>query len=180
MSQNTPQQDILRAIEHGFKLCYENGCTHDPRLRDAVWELFIEAGATVRKLPTPFPESVVLLGQPGTYWPETVREKAKGDYPRDRSRPDRPTAAEVSRMETVFSWAAVVQAKNRKRNIMILYQLACGVPVDRLRHQYGVHRQTIYDIREHALAHITVWVRGQLNRENQRSNLTPSSRQCSA
>lgn len=153
-----------RALEHGYRLAVENGIKQ-PEMADAVWELMIEAAATLRRLPDR--ESGWLRAADRSHWPEIVRriaeqyeiavERVKDgmdpyDAPRARVRPD---LQQIDRMDVVFGWMSAMGAPGRKRrDIQVVFDLANGVPVRIIRMRHRCGRSTVYDIRNRGIEKI--------------------------
>lgn len=163
----------MRALDdmmtHGCRLAAERGCAA-PMLRDAVWELLIEAADTLKRLPNQERRWL----RSGTYsaHPEVVRELsetfaaavAQGGWGTTRVRPGPPSAAAISRLDEVLTWPGAIQGRNRARDCRVVFALAAGVPVRVIRGRFGCGRQTVYDIRDRGLRQICTWLETRLAR----------------
>lgn len=137
---------LLRAMQAGRAA---------PRLQDAVWELLLEAGDTLRRLPNR--ERGWLTAASRAHWPDFVSAEAAGA-------PPRPAAAEgaaIDRLDTVLGWLPQAAGAQRERDLAVLLGLACGLRVAVLRRRIGCGRRTIYDVRDRCIARICGWLRGQ-------------------
>lgn len=158
---------IDTAVSEGLRLARQAGCA-EPTLRDAVWELLLEAADTLRRLPNR--ERGWLTGAARAHWPDYVRNTAEefaGAVGADRStrqsslRPSPATAEAIDRMDTVLMWLPQAGGKNARRDIAILFGLACGLKVARLRQRFGCGRRTVYDVRDRGIARICGWLRSR-------------------
>lgn len=155
---------IDAAVAEGLHLARQAGREH-PTLRDAVWELLLEAADTLRRLPNR--ERGWLTGAARAHWPDYVRNTAEefaGAVGADRGgqaelRPTPASAAAIDRMDTVLLWLPRAGGTNPKRDVAILFGLACGLRVAALRRRFGCGRRTVYDVRDRGLARISGWLR---------------------
>jgi len=131
-----------------------------PGLRDAVWELLLEAGDTLRRLPDR--ERGWLTAATRAHWPDYLRdgvEEAGAAAPRVRRAPASGEA--IDRLDTVLAWLLQAAGSDPKRDITILFGLACGVKVAFLRRHLGCGRRTVYDVRDRGIARICGWLRSR-------------------
>jgi hypothetical protein len=142
-----------RAVAHGLKLATAGGKAA-PTLRDVVWELLLEAGGTLKRLPDR--ERGWLTAAARAHWPgslsDAVGETAVADTTRLRLGP--ASAEAIDHLDTVLSWLPLAAGRNPKREIGVLFGLACGLRVARLQRGLGCGRRTIYDLRDRGLARI--------------------------
>ena len=166
--------DLVEIVAHGHRLARENGC-EGPRLRDAVWELLIEAFATLKTLPDR--ERGWLLSCERSHHPGVVVENA--ELAQWEATLDALSLGEkikllgpvklralklaVDRMDEVLMWPSMIRTKNRRRDVKVLVYLAGGVKVAQVRRIFGLKRRNVYDIRDRGLAHIVVMVSERLN-----------------
>ena len=155
---------IEAAIAEGLRLARQAG-RRDPTLRDAVWELLLEAGDTLRRLPNK--EHGWLTGASRAHWPDYARETAAelygavGGAARERPRLGPASAAAIDRLDTVLGWLPQAAGKQPKRDVAVLFGLACGLRVATLRRNLGCGRRTIYDVRDRGIARICGWLRAR-------------------
>lgn len=166
--------DLPAIVAHGHRLARENGC-EGSRLRDAVWELLVEAFETLRTLPdrergwllaaerAHHPE-VVVEDAERAEWEATINALALGEKLKLIG-PSKVAALKsaVDRMDEVLMWPAMIRTKNRRRDVKVLVYLAGGVPTAKVRRIFGIKRRNIYDIRDRGLAHIVGMVAERLN-----------------
>lgn len=162
-----PEQSVHRirlALQHGRRLAEEAGRA-DPGLRDAVWELLLEAAATLQRLPNR--EKGWLTASSRAHWPAFVQSiggtGAEDGAQRARScthavRPAPPGAEAIDRMDQVLVWLTHVGGAKPQRDLAVLFGLACGLKVASLRRRFGCGRRTIYDIRDRALTRLCGWL----------------------
>ena len=166
--------DLETIIAHGHRLARENGCK-DENLRDAVWELLVEAFGTLQTLPDR--ERAWLLSCERSHHPPVVVENAElaeweqtldalslGEKLRVLG-PMRvvPLRGAVDRMDEVLRWPAIIKTKNRRRDVKVLVYLAGGVKTARVRRIFGLKRRNVYDIRDRGLNHIVAMIGQRLN-----------------
>jgi hypothetical protein len=158
---------IEAAVAEGLRLAREAGQA-EPGLRDAVWELLMEAADTLRRLPNR--EQGWLTAAARAHWPDYVRSTAEefagavGRAGRESSPALRPTPARaeaIDRMDTVLLWLPLAGGTNARRDVAILFGLACGLRVPVLRQRFGCGRRTVYDVRDRGIARICGWLRSQ-------------------
>ena len=163
-------------VGYGYRLASDGGCA-EPRLCDAVWELLVEAFATLKGLPDK--ERGWLLACERSHHPEvtvedvevaewlatldalSLKEKIEllGDV---HIAPDKGA---IDRMDEVLTWPAAIKTKTRRRDRGVLVFCAIGAPTMAIRHRFGIkHRNTLYDIRSRALAHVSVWIDERLKK----------------
>ena len=154
---------IEAAVAEGLRLARQAGRA-EPGLRDAVWELLQEAADTLRRLPNR--ERGWLTAASRAHWPDYLRDTADalsggGDRSATQIRraPARPEA--VDRLDTVLEWLPRAAGAQPRRDIAILFGLACGLRVAALRRNLGCGRRTVYDVRDRGLARICGWLREQ-------------------
>ena len=143
---------IDAAVADGVRLARAAGHA-DPALRDAVWELLLEAGDTLRRLPNR--ERGWLTAASRAHWPDHLR-----DVPSES--PSRLPAASgeaIDRLDSVLVWLRQAAGSNPKRDLTVLFGLACGVRVAVLRRSLGCGRRTVYDVRDRGIARICGWLR---------------------
>ncbi|WP_193370900.1 DUF6362 family protein [Pelagibius marinus] len=137
-------------------------------MRDAVWELLLEAADTLRRLPNR--EQGWLTAAARAHWPDYVRNTAEefagavGSAGRQTAPVLRPTPARaeaIDRMDTVLLWLPLAGGANARRDVSILFELACGLRVQVLRQRFGCGRRTVYDVRDRGVARICGWLRSQ-------------------
>jgi hypothetical protein len=148
-----------RAVAHGLKLAAAGGKAA-PGLRDAAWELLLEAGDTLKRLPDR--ERGWLTAAARAHWPgslsDAVGQTAAADTTRLRLGP--ASAEAIDHLDTVLNWLPLAAGRNPKRpnhanrEVGVLFGLACGLRVARLQRGLGCGRRTIYDPRDRGLARI--------------------------
>ena len=156
------------ALVHGRVLAKSAGCDA-PSLRDALWELLMEAADTLSRLPNR--ERGWLTAASRAHWPDFVRQyddslrggqAATGTTTLRRS----PASAEaIDRMDIVLAWLPLAGGRNPRRDLAVLFGLACGAKVAVLRRRFGCGRRTIYDIRDRALKRLSVRISAELGLE---------------
>lgn len=163
----SPEKSAYRArlaLQHGYRLAEEAGRT-DPGLRDAVWELLLEAAATLRRLPNR--ERGWLTASTRAHWPAFVQsleghaaEATAGSAGSGVAglRPAPAAAEAIDRMDQVLVWLTHVGGAKPQRDLAVLFGLACGLKVSSLRRRFGCGRRTIYDIRDRALTRLCSWL----------------------
>ncbi len=158
---------IEAAVAEGLRLAREAGHA-EPSLRDAVWELLLEAADTLRRLPNR--EQGWLTAAARAHWPDYVRNTAEefagavGRAGRETGQALRPTPARaeaIDRMDTVLLWLPLAGGANPRRDVSILFGLACGLRVPVLRQRFGCARRTVYDVRDRGIARICGWLRSR-------------------
>ncbi|WP_340118014.1 DUF6362 family protein [Pelagibius sp. 7325] len=156
---NQPTKQIDATIAQGLALAREAG-NGTPGLRDAVWELLLEAGDTLQRLPNR--ERGWLTAASRAHWPDYLRsaaEQAAAD-----AAPIRPGPASgeaIDRLDTVLAWLRHAAGSNPKRDVAVLFGLACGVKVASLRRRLGCGRRTVYDVRDRGIARICSRLRAE-------------------
>jgi len=158
---------IEAAVAQGLRLAREAG-REDPALRDAVWELLLEATNTLRCLPNR--ERGWLTATSRAHWPEYLRSTAEElagtsvDSKRGAEAVVRPaiaSAGAIDRLDTILVWLPQAGGANARRDVGILFGLACGLKVATLRKRFGCGRRTVYDVRDRGIARICGWLRKQ-------------------
>ncbi len=158
---------IEAAVTEGLRRAREAG-REEPGLRDAVWELLLEATSTLRCLPNR--ERGWLTATSRAHWPEYLRSSAEelagtADGSRQREgrafRPAVASARAIDRLDTVLLWLPRAGGVNARRDVSILFGLASGLKVAILRRRFGCGRRTVYDVRDRGLARICGWLRKQ-------------------
>ena len=155
---------IEAAIAEGLCLARQAG-RQDPTLRDAVWELLLEAGDTLRRLPNK--ERGWLTAASRAHWPDYARssavelQSAIGGAAGERPRLSPASTEAIDRLDTVLTWLPQAAGKQAKRDVAILFALACGLRVATLRRNLGCGRRTIYDVRDRGIARICGWLRAR-------------------
>jgi len=76
-------------------------------------------------------------------------------------RPTPARAETIDRMDTVLLWLPLAGGANARRDVSILFGLACGLKVPVLRQRFGCGRRTVYDVRDRGIARICGWLRSQ-------------------
>lgn len=147
-------QRIDMAVAAGLRRATQAGCTA-PRLQDAVWELLLEAGDTLRRLPDR--ERGWLTAASRVHWPDFVSKEA-GEAP---PRPAPAERAAIDRLDTVLAWLPLAAGTRWERDLAVLLGLACGLRVVVLRRRIGCGRRTIYDVRDRCIARICGRLRAQ-------------------
>lgn len=150
----TTAGDLVRmeaAVAEGLRLARSAGRS-DPTLRDAVWELLLEAGDTLRRLPN---REQGWLTAARAHWPDQL--SGSGGDSRLRLPPARRDA--IDRLDGVLLWLPQAAGSNPRRDLAILFGLACGVRVAVLRRSLGCGRRTVYDVRDRGIARICGWLR---------------------
>lgn len=156
---------IEAAVAEGLQMARRAGRVR-PTLRDAVWELLLEAGDTLRRLPNR--ERGWLTGAARAHWPDYVRNTAEefaGAVGRADGegavalRPAPASAEAIDRLDTVLAWLPHAAGANPRRDVSILFGLACGLRVATLRRSLGCGRRTVYDVRDRGVARICGWLR---------------------
>lgn len=156
------------ALDYGYALARDAG-REEPTVRDAVWELLVEAADTLKRLP----DHELRWFRQGerSNWPQIVRQFADefatavargGAWDEVRVSLGPPTAGAISRLDEVMTWLGHAAGKNPRRDVGVLFATACGVPIRVVRRRYGCHRNTIYDIRDRGLARICAWLRERM------------------
>ncbi|NIA70233.1 hypothetical protein HBA54_16625 [Pelagibius litoralis] len=150
-------------IQHGYKLAEEAG-RDQPSLKDAIWELLMEAADTLKRLPNR--ERGWLTATSRAHWPEVVRDFDTGG---SRSRVVRlrraPASAEaIDRMDEVLQWLVHAGGAKPQRDVGVLFGLACGLKVMSLKQRYGCGRRTVYDIRDRSLLRLCKWLSGDVGK----------------
>lgn len=152
------------ALKHGLRLAKEAGRAQ-PSLKDAVWELLMEAADTLARLPNR--ERGWLTATSRAHWPAIVRDveevfnDAAGKGPRGsavRYNQAPATAEAIDRMDVVLVWLVHAGGRKPQRDVAVLFGLACGIRVAALRSRFGCGRRTIYDIRDRALGRLCAWL----------------------
>ncbi|HIP78533.1 MAG TPA: hypothetical protein EYH07_08755 [Kiloniellaceae bacterium] len=156
------------ALVHGCALARSAG-RESPDLRDAIWELLMEAADTLSRLPNR--ERGWLTAASRAHWPDVVRHYEEslqdGRAPSAATALRRsPASAEaIDRMDTVLAWLPLAGGSNPRRDLAVLFGLACGAKVAVLRRRFGCGRRTIYDIRDRALRRLCAHVASELGLE---------------
>lgn len=148
---------VEAAVRHGLFLAATAG-RQSPGLRDAVWELLLEAGDTLRRLPDR--ERGWLTGATRAHWPDYLR--GVGEVLADgattgagaASRPGPAGGEAIDRLDTVLPWLPLAAGRNPRRDVAVLFGLACGLRVAALRRTFGCGRRTVYDLRDRGVARI--------------------------
>ena len=134
-----PIKRIDAAVAQGLALARQAGKA-DPGLRDAVWELLLEAAAS------------------RAHWPDYLRSAAEDSAAAAPTRRSPASAAAVERLDIVLPWlhhaADSARGRDPKRAAAVLFALACGVKVASLRRRLGCGRRTVYDLRDRGVARI--------------------------
>lgn len=167
LSKTEPGKAVLRmrmAVAYGLKLAAEAGRA-EPSLRDAVWELLIEAADTLRRQPNR--EHGWLTASSRAHWPTFVRDieaAVAGPQGReaDASRYTPASAGAIDRMDLVLAWLTHAGGTKGRRDVAVLFGLACGLRVARLRARFGCGRRTIYDIRDRSLTRLCRWLSAEI------------------
>jgi len=152
-------KQIDATIAQGLALARQAG-NDTPGLRDAVWELLLEAGDTLQRLPNR--EHGWLTGASRAHWPDYLRGAAADDAV--AAAPFRPGPASgeaIDRLDTVLAWLRHAAGSNPKRDLGVLFGLACGVKVASLRRRLGCGRRTVYDVRDRGIARICSRLRAE-------------------
>ena len=154
--QATPSElaRIDAAVAEGLRRAREAG-RKEPTLRDAVWELLLEAGDTLSRLPNR--ERGWLTAASRAHWPDYARSAAAD--PRMQLPP--ASGAAIDRLDSVLAWLPQAAGANPKRDLAVLVGLACGVRAAALRRKIGCGRRTLYDVRDRGIARICGWLRGR-------------------
>jgi len=143
---------IDAAVAEGLHRARQAG--HEaPTLRDAVWELLLEAGDTLRRLPNR--EHGWLTAASRAHWPDFARSAAADS----RMRLPPASGAAIDRLDSVLAWLPQAAGANPKRDLAVLFGLACGVRAAVLRRNLGCGRRTVYDVRDRGIARICGWLR---------------------
>lgn len=153
--RETPPREIVRieaSVAAGLRLARQAG-RDDPGLKDAVWELLLEAGETLSRLPNR--ERGWLTAASRAHWPDYARSVAA----ESRSRLPPASSEAIDRLDSVLAWLPQAAGANPKRDLAVLFGLACGLRVAVLRRSLGCGRRTIYDVRDRGLARICGWLR---------------------
>lgn len=153
----TEKRRLDAAIAWGLKRARQAG-KQSPGLRDAVWELLLEAGNTLRCLPDR--ERGWLSAASRSHWPDYLRSAA-GEVAGSATRRGPACAEAIDRLDNVLLWLPHAAGSNPRRDVAVLLGLACGAKVAGLRAQMGCGRRTIYDVRDRGLARICGWLRAQ-------------------
>jgi hypothetical protein len=162
------RRDLLRleaVVIQGLNLARAAG-REQPTLRDAVWELLLEAAETLRRLPNR--ERGWLTAASRAHWPDYVRNAAEefagGGQRRGEvasARPAPASAEAIDRMDAVLLWLPQAGGADPRRDVAILFGLACGLRVAVLRRRFGCGRRTVYDVRDRGIARICCWLRAR-------------------
>lgn len=166
------RQPSERAVAQGLALARAAG-REAPSLRDAVWEVLLEAGDTLKRLPDR--ERGWLTAASRAHWPACLGD-AVGVAAGAAKAPLRPGPAgaeAIDRLDTVLAWLPWAagrdprhsnsgRAKHANREVAALFGLACGLRVARLQHGLGCGRRTVYDLRDRGVARIC----GELRRRS--------------
>lgn len=159
-------------LRHGLRLAKEAGRAQ-PNLKDAVWELLLEAADTLKRLPNR--ERGWLTARSRSHWPEFVRnlddafDGAAGRGARAaalRLRPAAASAEAIDRMDVVLLWLSHVGGAKPQRDLAVLFGLASGVRVATLRSRFGCGRRTVYDIRDRALGRLCTWLSAEIDADD--------------
>lgn len=162
--------DTARLVEHGRVLAIEAG-RQEPTLRDAIWELMMEAAATLRRLPDR--EIGWLKAAERSNMPEYLHEREEifaaavargGQYEAPKVRMGPPDAAAIDRMDAMLAMLNVITGRDRRREIGVVFALASGLPVRIIRFRFGYQRSAIYKIRDRGLDKIEQHVTAQMKR----------------
>ena len=143
---------VEAAVAEGLRLARQAG-RDAPTLRDAVWELMLEAGDTLKRLPDR--ERGWLTAVARGHWPDYARSAAADAG----GRPAPASAAAIDRLDCLLAWLPQGAGTNAKRDMAVLFGLACGVRVAVLRRHLGCGRRTVYDVRDRGIARICGWLR---------------------
>ena len=161
-------------LKHGLRLAEEAGRVR-PSLRDAVWELLLEAADTLKRLPNR--ERGWLTARSRSHWPEFARnlddafDGAAGQGARAtplRLRPAAASAEAIDRMDVVLLWLSHVGGTKPQRDLAVLFGLASGIRVASLRSRFGCGRRTVYDIRDRALGRLCTWLSAEIDADDLR------------
>jgi hypothetical protein len=158
------QPRIDAAITEGLRLARQAGREH-ATLRDAVWELLLEAGDTLKRLPNK--ERGWLTAAARAHWPDYAGSSTQDldvaieGLGRQRLRPSPASAEAIDRLDTVLVWLPQAAGARSKRDVTVLFALACGLRVATLRRNLGCGRRTVYDIRDRGIARICGWLRAR-------------------
>ena len=152
------------AVAHGLRLAAEAG-RREPALRDAVWELLIEAADTLRRQPNR--ERGWLTATSRAHWPAFVRDidADTASVPQTGSDGFRfapASAGAIDRMDMVLTWLSHAGGSKGRRDAAVLFGLACGLRVAKLRARFGCGRRTIYDIRDRSLTRLCRWLSAEI------------------
>lgn len=159
---SAPTKRIDAAVAQGLALARQAGKA-DPGLRDAVWELLLEAGDTLRRLPNR--EHGWLTAASRAHWPDYLRDAAVDHAAAASPRRGPASGAAIERLDIVLPWlqhaADSARGRDPKREAAVLFGLACGVKVASLRRRLGCGRRTVYDLRDRAVARICARLRAE-------------------
>ncbi|GAB4357154.1 MAG: hypothetical protein Kow00114_08550 [Kiloniellaceae bacterium] len=146
---------IDAAVAQGLALARQAGRA-DPGLREAVWELLLEAGDTLRRLPNR--EHGWLTAASRAHWPDHLRSVAEDCAAAAPLRRSPASGAAIERLDVVLPWLRHAAGPSRgghpQREAAVLFGLACGVKVASLRRRLGCGRRTVYDLRDRGIARI--------------------------
>ena len=167
LNEPEPGRTVLRmrmAIAHGRRLAAQAGRA-EPSLKDAVWELLVEAADTLKRQPNR--ERGWLTASSRAHWPAFVRDiEAEVAAPQRRepgpARYAAASAGAIDRMDMVLAWLSHAGGSKGRRDIAVLFGLACGLRVASLRTRFGCGRRTIYDIRDRSLARLCRWLSDEI------------------
>src|SRR3546814_17184386 len=67
-------------------------------------------------------------------------------------RPSPPSGEAIDRPDSVLAWLPQAAGANPKRELAVLFGLACGVRVAALRRHLGCGRRTVYAVRDRGIA----------------------------
>ncbi len=152
------------AVLVGLRMCEEAGKA-EPAVRDAVWELLVEAADTLKRLPDR--ERRWLRSGTFSSWPRTVRDYGEafaaavargGRWETATAALAPPPAGAVGRLEIVMQWLAGAGGRAPRRETNVVFALAGGVPVRVIRRRFGIGRRTVYDIRDRGIRRICGWL----------------------
>src|SRR3546814_6713426 len=93
----------------GLRLARQAG-REDPGLKEAVWELLLEAGETLSRLPNR--ERGWLSGASRAHWPDYARSAAA----ESRSRLPPASSEAIDRLDSVLAWLPQAAGTNPKRD----------------------------------------------------------------
>lgn len=153
--EDTERRRSTHAVTHGLELARAAG-RETPGLRDAVWELLLEAGDTLKRLPDR--ERGWLTAATRAHWPAYLSEAA-AEGGAGHLRPGPASAEAIDHLDTVLAWLPLAAGRDPKRDVAVLFGLACGLRVAQLQRGLGCGRRTIYDLRDRGVARICAELR---------------------
>ena len=164
--QPTPQQCARQreVVLVGLRMAEEAGVM-EPTVKDAVWELMLEAADTLKRLPDG--ERRWLRSGTHSSWPGTLREHGEvfaaavsqgGHWEPMSPGLSPPSSGAIARFEIVILWLGQITGRTSRLETGVVFGLAAGIPVRVLRRRFGIGRRTVYDVRDRGIRKICSWL----------------------